>query len=113
MFDFLKRHRKTGANTPEPRNFVPMPPIEPPKDAVNHPSHYNTGKIEVIDAIEDWKLNFSRGNAVKYIARAGHKGDELEDLRKAAWYINREVKRLEKMRRNAIISAMSEDKSGV
>lgn len=63
--------------------------------AVNHPSHYNQGKIEVIEAIDDWKLGFSLGNAVKYIARAGHKGDRLEDLRKAAWYLNHEIKKLE------------------
>lgn len=67
-------------------------------ERVNHPSHYNMGSIEVIDAIEDWKLNFSRGNAVKYIARAGHKGDEIEDLKKAAWYIDREIKRLEALK---------------
>lgn len=65
------------------------------KEMVNHPAHYNTGKIEVIEAIEDWKLGFALGNAVKYIARAGHKGDELEDLRKAAWYIDRRIKQLE------------------
>lgn len=113
MSKFFKRPVKTGANTPELRNFVPMPPIKPAKEAVNHPSHYNTGKIEVIDAIEDWKLNFSRGNAVKYIARAGHKGDELEDLKKAAWYINREVERLEKMRQNATIDMILKNDSGV
>lgn len=67
-------------------------------DTVNHPSHYNDGKIEVIDFIEDKHLNFSRGNAVKYIARAGKKNPEkeLEDLQKAAWYINREIERLER-----------------
>jgi hypothetical protein len=43
-------------------------------DAVNHPAHYNTGKLEVITVIEDWKLDFNLGNAVKYIARARHKG---------------------------------------
>lgn len=65
-------------------------------DNVNHPSHYTYGKIEVIDAIEDWGLNFHRGNAVKYIARAGKKDKfkEIEDLEKAAWYINREIERL-------------------
>ena len=63
--------------------------------AVNHPSHYNAGKIEVIDAIEDWRLGFHEGNAVKYIARAKHKGKELEDLEKAAWYIGRLIKQLE------------------
>lgn len=65
-------------------------------DAVNHPNHYNVGNIEVIDAIEAWGLNFSRGNAVKYIARADHKGRPVEDLKKAAWYIQREIERLEK-----------------
>ena len=63
---------------------------------INHPSHYNTGSIEVIDAIESWQLNFSRGNAIKYIARAGRKDGETEidDLRKAIWYIQREIERL-------------------
>lgn len=66
-------------------------------DPVNHPSHYTDGKIEVIDFIEDKNLNFHRGNAVKYIARAGKKDQskEIEDLKKAAWYIDREIKRLE------------------
>jgi hypothetical protein len=64
--------------------------------AVNHPSHYNVGKIEVIDAIEDWQLGFSLGNAVKYIARAEHKGKAVEDLQKAAWYLNREIERRQK-----------------
>ena len=67
-------------------------------DNVNHPSHYTDGKIEVIDFIEDKKLNFNRGNAVKYIARAGKKNiaNEVEDLEKAVWYINREIERLKK-----------------
>ena len=67
-------------------------------DMVNHPSHYTCGKIEVIDAIEAWGLNFHRGNAVKYIARAGKKDPtkEIEDLKKAEWYIHREIQRLEK-----------------
>ena len=87
-----------GAETPESLNKVPMPPIKPPRDNINHPSHYNMGCIEVIDAIESWQLNFSRGNAVKYIARAGHKDDEIEDLRKAKWYIEREIERLKRLR---------------
>lgn len=64
-------------------------------DMVNHPSHYADGwsnGAEVIDIAEN--LNFNRGNAVKYIARAGKKGDELEDLRKAEFYIKREIARL-------------------
>ena len=65
-------------------------------DPVNHPAHYNTGPIEVIDAIEAWGLGFHLGNAVKYIARAGHKGDALTDLRKSRWYLDREIERLER-----------------
>ncbi len=62
------------------------------KEAVNHPQHYNAGKIEVIDAIEDWKLGFHLGNVVKYVARAEHKNDALEDLKKARWYLDRYIK---------------------
>lgn len=61
--------------------------------SVNHPSHYNNGKIEVIDVIEDWKLGFHLGNAVKYIARACHKKNFSEDLKKAVWYINRVIEK--------------------
>ena len=69
---------------------------------VNHPSHYTDGKIEVIDFIEEKQLNFHRGNAIKYIARAGKKNKEteIEDLEKAVWYINREIQRLEKLKKN-------------
>lgn len=66
-------------------------------DNVNHPSHYTDGKIEVINFIEDKKLNYHRGNVVKYIARAGKKdpAKELEDLKKARWYLDREIKNME------------------
>lgn len=62
-------------------------------EKVNHPNHYNMGKFEVIDVIEDWDLNFNLGNAVKYIARSDYKGNKVEDLRKAMWYIDREIER--------------------
>lgn len=65
-------------------------------EAIDHPAHYNTGKIEPIDVIEDWDLGFHLGNAVKYIARAGHKGDTLVDLKKARWYIERAIRTIEK-----------------
>ena len=66
-------------------------------DNVNHPSHYTGGKIEVIDFIEDKELGFHLGNAVKYISRAGRKNPDntIEDLRKAVWYINRQIGNLE------------------
>ena len=67
--------------------------VELPKkeDVVNHPSHYTRGKIEVIDFIEDQQLPYHLGNVIKYIARAGHKGDKLEDLKKARWYLDRYI----------------------
>lgn len=65
-------------------------------DPVNYPSHYTSYKgIEVIQLTE--QMNFNRGNAVKYVARAGLKGgplSELEDLQKAAWYLAREIERV-------------------
>tara|TARA_R100000458_G_C8220469_1_gene205002 strand:- start:560 stop:805 length:246 start_codon:yes stop_codon:yes gene_type:complete len=56
-------------------------------EKVNHPAHYNSGKIEVIDAIHDWGLDFCLGNVVKYVARHNHKENSLEDLKKAKWYL--------------------------
>lgn len=57
-------------------------------EAVNHPNHYAAGrKYEPIEVINDWGLGFDLGNAVKYISRAGRKGDEVEDLKKALFYI--------------------------
>lgn len=74
------------------------------EDRINHPRHYTYGEIEVIDFIEDKELNFNLGNVVKYVARAGKKKSKgksldakaLEDLKKAAWYLNREIATREK-----------------
>jgi hypothetical protein len=65
-------------------------------DNVEKPKHYNTGKIEVISAIEDWKLDYHLGNVVKYVARAGKKdpGKTIEDLEKAKWYLSRRIDQL-------------------
>ena len=65
-------------------------------DAVNHPPHYKAGGIETIDFIEAKSLNYNLGNVIKYITRADHKGNKLEDLRKAQWYLNREIENLSK-----------------
>lgn len=64
-------------------------------DVINSPSHYKTGNIEVIDYIEDKKFNYHLGNAIKYISRAGKKDPDkyVQDLEKAIWYINREIKK--------------------
>lgn len=65
-------------------------------DAVNHPPHYTNhpSGVECIDATEH--LNFCIGNAIKYLWRAGLKGDQIEDLKKARWYVDREIQRLTK-----------------
>lgn len=63
------------------------------KEAVDHPEHYNQGKYEVIDVIEDWKLNFSLGNVIAYVARCEYKNNKKEDLEKAIWYLERELER--------------------
>ncbi|MBF0168774.1 MAG: DUF3310 domain-containing protein [Alphaproteobacteria bacterium] len=66
-------------------------------EAVNHPSHYGgaDNPYEAIKVIEAWELDFCLGNAVKYIARAGKKGCEVEDLKKAVWYLNRKIEAME------------------
>jgi Protein of unknwon function (DUF3310) len=68
--------------------------FEPKPDAVNHPAHYKVGGIETIDFIEAKKLGYNLGNVVKYLTRADHKGNKLEDLRKAQWYLTREISML-------------------
>ena len=67
-----------------------------PKDLINSPDHYTAGGIETIDFIEAKEVNYHVGNAIKYLSRAKHKGDYLENIKKAQWYINREVSRHEK-----------------
>jgi hypothetical protein len=60
------------------------------------PSHYNNGKgYDVIDFCNDYKLNFNRGSVIKYLSRAGKKDNEIEDLKKAIDFIQREIKHLE------------------
>lgn len=65
------------------------------KEMVNHPSHYNQGNIEVIDFIEDWKLDFTTANIIKYVVRAPYKNNALEDLKKAKFYLERLINRYE------------------
>lgn len=74
-----------------------MPPTES-DDRINHPAYYGGANnvYEAIKVIEAWGLGFCLGNAVKYVSRAGKKGDLVEDLKKARWYLDREIARLEK-----------------
>jgi hypothetical protein len=66
-----------------------------PNDPVNHPAHYTSHPrgIECIQVTQH--MNFCRGNAIKYIWRAGDKGNEVQDLKKAIWYLECEIKRIE------------------
>jgi hypothetical protein len=80
----------------QPPELLPVPPItmvEPQPDPVNHPAHYKVGGIETIDFIEAKQLGYHLGNAVKYITRADHKGNRLQDLQKAKWYIDRAIEK--------------------
>lgn len=74
------------------------------------PKHYAQGKIEPIEVIEDWKLGFNLGNVIKYVARAEHKDGKLKDLRKALYYLNREVENLAKQ--EVLREAQSTGKEG-
>lgn len=67
-------------------------------DRVDHPPHYGgaDNPYEAIKVIEAWGLGFNLGNAVKYVSRAGKKGDRLEDLKKARWYLDREIQNASK-----------------
>lgn len=73
-------------------------PDEKPKreQAVDHPAHYGGAEntYEAIKVIEAWELGFNLGNVIKYISRSGKKGSKLEDLKKAQWYLNREIEKL-------------------
>lgn len=85
-------------------NSFPLKRGRPPKivmsytetDNVNSPAHYKAGGIETIDFIEAKKLGYNLGNVVKYVSRADYKGRLIEDLRKAEWYLKREIANMEK-----------------
>tara|TARA_B100001250_G_scaffold281339_1_gene243608 strand:+ start:3760 stop:4005 length:246 start_codon:yes stop_codon:yes gene_type:complete len=64
------------------------------KDDINHPDHYTRG-IEVIDYINSWNMDWNRGNIVKYVTRAPYKCDSIKDLKKARFYLDNLIKRLE------------------
>lgn len=65
--------------------------VSPAPDLVNQPPHYTTGGIETIDFIRAKQLDYCLGNVVKYITRAPHKGNEVQDLEKARWYLDRAI----------------------
>lgn len=76
-------------------SYLDNQPEEQPLQSVDHPHHYGgaDNTYEAIKVIEAWELGFNLGNVVKYISRAGKKGSKLEDLKKAQWYLNREIEK--------------------
>lgn len=85
---------------PMPRNYLSVPKS---KEMVDHPSHYQTSSgMEVIDVIEAFNLGFCLGNVVKYVLRCGKKtDDEIQELKKAKWYLEREIANRENSRLGA------------
>jgi hypothetical protein len=67
-----------------------------PIEQVDHPTHYQSGKIEVIDIIDAFNLDFSLGNVVKYVLRCGKKDDDVTELKKAMWYLKHKIDLLSK-----------------
>ena len=88
-----------GYGINEASNRIPINQERLNINRVNHPSHYNKG-IETIDYIESWNMDFNIGNAIKYVTRAGHKDNKLEDLEKAKWYLEREINKTKKVKGN-------------
>lgn len=86
---------------------------ETKKEMVNHPEHYKGNKFEVIEIIEDYNLGFNLGNAVKYILRCEKKYTKTQDLKKAIWYIEREIKNINEKREKDIVTASFAIKSGI
>lgn len=74
-------------------------------DAINRPAHYcKDRRIQPINVIEDWKLGFNLGSALKYISRAGRKDDRIQDLEKAVFYLNREIELSKELNKTTTIT---------
>jgi len=85
-----RRHPITGRHLMQGADIVSTHHTDP----VNHPAHYTVGGVETIDFIEAKDLGYHLGNVIKYVTRADHKGQKLEDLKKAQWYLNRAIEKL-------------------
>jgi hypothetical protein len=96
-----ERIAELSVQAAKPKARMQIEMFEPKPDAVNHPAHYKVGGIETIDFIEAKKLGYNLGNVVKYLTRADHKGNKLQDLRKAQWYLEREIFNVENNKKTA------------
>jgi hypothetical protein len=93
---FSTSNKSFAPNARMSKALFSSPPQRGTQDNVNHPPHYKAGGIETIDFIEAKSLNYNLGNVIKYITRSDLKGNKLEDLQKAQWYLNREVQTMRK-----------------
>jgi hypothetical protein len=93
---FSTSNKSFASNARMSKALFSSPPQRGTQDNVNHPPHYKAGGIETIDFIEAKSLNYNLGNVIKYITRSDLKGNKLEDLQKAQWYLNREVQTMRK-----------------
>ena len=98
---YNNRQQQEKVEQPTQTTEKPKEDKQMSEEKVNHPPHYNKGKIEVIDAIEAWDLNFNCGNVVKYVVRHKHKGTPIEDIEKAVWYLSRYLVQLKEEARHA------------
>lgn len=91
----------SNADSYKPASYKPAKKTSTQDDVIEHPAHYTQG-IECMDYIESHKLNYARGNIIKYVTRAGLKdaSKEVEDLEKARWYLDREIERVKKANRD-------------
>lgn len=80
-------------------------------DKINHPRHYTAGSIEVYDFIDAWNLDFTIGNVVKYVTRAPYKGTQLEDLKKAKWYLEKAIEKEQARIAERVTSTLAGDSS--
>lgn len=91
----MKEKVETVKERSETKRCLSIEDLELPYDTILNPAHYTKGrKYEPRKVIEDWDLGFNLGNAIKYISRAGRKGNAIEDLNKAIQYIRFEIERL-------------------
>ena len=89
---YAESKRRKAGEPVKPRGRPKANPIlfDFPADPIN-PDHYKIGGIETADFIEAKKLGYNLGNVIKYVSRADHKGERIEDLKKAQWYLEREI----------------------
>lgn len=92
----IQRAKEAKMTNKADPNYL-MAPAKP-SDLVNHPPHYGgiDDPYEAVKVIEAWKLGFNLGNTIKYICRSGKKNSLIEDLKKARWYLDREISNIEK-----------------